>query len=1176
MWNMRKSTKRRAVVRDEGSAQALLVLAVVAFMVGAGAAAFVGGVGVPKVFLLQGGGGGSDPSFVDNTYENFRQGISENTTVRWVDYENNDRLYTSGDVRLAPTGPGSWASKSSSPADSDYQGIAVAGAGAYLYCVKGPLAYRYDPSTDTWSDAAMADPPQPDGSAFKAGATLTWDNGDYLYAMFGAAGNENRRWFYRYSISGNSWTQLENTPLNGRGHSQGAADASAWVPGSVLGTTGDYIYAIAGDHDTVIDTAFVRYSISGNTWESVTWNPSWTTADDGASLVWTGGIYLYALRGEWDEDVPSDNFARFKLTDNTWTDMDGLFPLEPGGIGDGASLAWLGDNNYIYAFGGGSVNDTAVPRDDNFYRYSIADDSWVQLADIPFKTGYYLSGRLGVVNGKLYCWAGETEGAGADADPLAVFNPTYYIQGRFTSRVFDAGQVVQSWDNISWSASTPSYTVEENDNVGAEPETLIDDNSRVGLEVGGTITDTRTQDGYRSFAENNVGPSNTYPEYATSSGGSSSFSNQANVTGTPDGQYSSINTGTAENIATDLVISEVQIAGATTNDDFVEIYNPTNSDINLGSYQGSYIRLVKRTKTRTTNTPLKSWSGETAIVPAHGYWLWANSGWTPPVTPDSTTAGYIAADGSIALEIGTSGTYVDRLAYGSGHTAPLVEGTAYPTNPAANRSLERKAQSGSTQASMEGGSDNNNGNGYDENNNANDFIYRNASEPQNSSSTSETPPTGASDGDNIYAEGFDNNESGTITKVTLKMEYKVSAASTDDNFVIKYTLDNVTFGDTTYPFTPTATSDATVSVDVTSDRTWTWADIGKLRIWCFYDQVGTADGWTGYIDAIYVEVITGTVQYYLRWEHQIENVATGWENYYVKIKGYTGGDSENVVVAIWDNANSRWENLDNLTTTEKTITKTILGSQISNYLRGENIHIKYESADNTDSTQTTVYIDLCIAQQENVYETSIKFQIAANNDNATWNFVGPDGTTATYFETSPADLTGIGDNRYIKYRAYFTSEDNTLTPVLDWVQISYTTGAPTIQVTLDNWPVWTGLTKGADNDNANVDNGFPFRVIISTTATVNVSFGGTDLTNQTYGGYSIPVGNIWVDNDGGTINPAGENCFQLKDWTAENVPVPWMQGVGSGTYYAYFYISTADNQHAGDYTGTLYVKVDAA
>ncbi len=194
--------------------------------------------------------------------------------------------------------------------------------------------------------------------------------------------------------------------------------------------------------------------------------------------------------------------------------------------------------------------------------------------------------------------------------------------------------------------------------------------------------------------------------------------------------------------ATDLVISEVQIAGTTTTDDFVEIYNPTDSNINLGSYASSYIRLVKRTQTATTNTSVKSWSGETGNVPAHGYYLWANSAWTPPVTPDATTTTTNAADTSLALEIGTTGTYVDQLAYGSGHTAPLIEGAAYATNPAANQSIERKAISTSTATTMASGNiDQTKGNGEDTNANSADFIYRTASDPQNSSSTREDPVT---------------------------------------------------------------------------------------------------------------------------------------------------------------------------------------------------------------------------------------------------------------------------------------------------------------------------------------------------------------------------------------------------------------------------------------------------
>ena len=60
--------------------------------------------------------------------------------------------------------------------------------------------------------------------------------------------------------------------------------------------------------------------------------------DDGASLVWTGGEYLYALRGEWHETIPNGDFARYHIPTQTWQNMT-LMP-ESDGVGDGASLLW--------------------------------------------------------------------------------------------------------------------------------------------------------------------------------------------------------------------------------------------------------------------------------------------------------------------------------------------------------------------------------------------------------------------------------------------------------------------------------------------------------------------------------------------------------------------------------------------------------------------------------------------------------------------------------------------------------------------------------------------------------------------------------------------------------------------------------------------------------------------
>src|SRR3989338_4871477 len=102
-----------------------------------------------------------------------------------------------------------------------------------------------------------------------------------------------------------------------------------------------------------------------------------------------------------------------------------------------------------------------------------------------------------------------------------------------------------------------------------------------------------------------------------------------------------------------LVISQVQITGGAghTTDDFVELYNPTDSDIDLNG-----MRLVKRTQTGTTDTLIKSWTSST-IIPAHRYYLWANSSYAAiAVTPDATSTDIISANNGVALRSGPNDT----------------------------------------------------------------------------------------------------------------------------------------------------------------------------------------------------------------------------------------------------------------------------------------------------------------------------------------------------------------------------------------------------------------------------------------------------------------------------------------------------------------------------------------
>lgn len=59
---------------------------------------------------------------------------------------------------------------------------------------------------------------------------------------------------------------------------------------------------------------------------------------------------------------------------------------------------------------------------------------------------------------------------------------------------------------------------------------------------------------------------------------------------------------------------------------------------------------------------------------------------------------------------------------------------------------------------------------------------------------------------------------------------------------------------------------------------------------------------------------------------------------------------------------------------------------------------------------------------------NLKFQIATNNDNSTWNFIGPDGTEGSYYQVSGGAINSIHNgDRFIKYRAYL--ESTTISPL---------------------------------------------------------------------------------------------------------------------------------------------------
>lgn len=114
-----------------------------------------------------------------------------------------------------------------------------------------------------------------------------------------------------------------------------------------------------------------------------------------------------------------------------------------------------------------------------------------------------------------------------------------------------------------------------------------------------------------------------------------------------------------------VVLSEVQIAGAKASDEFVELYNDSDAAVNLSGWS---LRRKSAGDTTAKGSSLKTFGG-TDTIPAHSSYLWANSASIFKDHADATTGSSLADNNSLAL-YDKSGTLVDSLTWGTGHTLP--------------------------------------------------------------------------------------------------------------------------------------------------------------------------------------------------------------------------------------------------------------------------------------------------------------------------------------------------------------------------------------------------------------------------------------------------------------------------------------------------------------------------
>lgn len=125
------------------------------------------------------------------------------------------------------------------------------------------------------------------------------------------------------------------------------------------------------------------------------------------------------------------------------------------------------------------------------------------------------------------------------------------------------------------------------------------------------------------------------------------------------------------------------------------------------------------------------------------------------------------------------------------------------------------------------------------------------------------------------------------------------------------------------------------------------------------------------------------------------------------------------------------------------------------------------------STSTNYNEILWLPQDQPVAtgDESVRFQIASNNDNTTWNFTGPDGTSSTYYTKNTKTLgSHHSGNRYSRYKVFLSTQNQTTTPSVSDISLTYSSSCtPPGQVSFQNLTTGTyslTVSKSGYNDSS--------------------------------------------------------------------------------------------------------------
>ncbi len=134
-------------------------------------------------------------------------------------------------------------------------------------------------------------------------------------------------------------------------------------------------------------------------------------------------------------------------------------------------------------------------------------------------------------------------------------------------------------------------------------------------------------------------------------------------------------------------------------------------------------------------------------------------------------------------------------------------------------------------------------------------------------------------------------------------------------------------------------------------------------------------------------------------------------------------------------------------------------------------------------TSLTTYTSLEWQPASQDPATSLKFQLAANNSNSNFDYVGPDGTASSYYTTTGTSIhSSLNGKRHIRYKAFLSTTDTAKTPALTSVSVNYVSGCPA-----PGQAMFAGLAAGSN-----------YKVIVSASG-----YQTQTISNLTVGGYNV-------------------------------------------------------------------------